>query len=416
MADPIKQMARDDALIDQASERLGATAALVTTTVSGKGNTADTGLLILADMRVDTRRLISVDPPPMRWLVRERIQLGRGFLATGVGGSSKTRLMYHLAIGVAIGQLPWSWEVEQTGKSVLVLTEDTEEDVARTLHHMCDGLGLSQNDRQRVAQSVVLMPLAGFDIKLLAAENSRELIKTPYFTQLEQLVRDEGDVVFVGMDPALSLTSGDEMDQGHQRALGKMADDLAVRTGAAAALVSHATKGSLQQEELSSHASRGGGAITDAVRAEFAMRTMTSQEAVKAGISDLEERKRHVQLVATKGNHLPPCAYVPVWLRRGEYGVLLEAGVEMSGDGERPLTAMQQEVLDVLKEMCAVHVPTLADWRNQCVERGVIKQRPSDAATEQAMKRIVNALRTKGLITQGVGRGVWIPADWDQDT
>ena len=55
----------------------------------------------------------------------------------------------------------------------------------------------------------------------------------------------------------------------------------------------------------------------------------------------MAERKRHVQLVVVKGNHLPPEAFVPLWLRRGDHGLLqpaeLDAAPGYSGDeiGER---------------------------------------------------------------------------------
>ena len=112
--------------------------------------------------------------------------------------------------------------------------------------------------------------------------------------------------MFVGIDPALGVSEGDEASQCDQRALGRMADNLAVRCDCSVLALSHATKGSLQSDELTSHSSRGGGAITDAVRVEYAMRTLTAKEAPKYGINDIAERESYVQLKATKGNRIPP--------------------------------------------------------------------------------------------------------------
>ena len=80
------------------------------------------------DKPVDVSLLLRTHPTPIEWLIPDRIQMGRGILLTGVGGSSKTRAMYHLAIGAAIVKLPWNWKVNTTGKSLLVLTEDTKND------------------------------------------------------------------------------------------------------------------------------------------------------------------------------------------------------------------------------------------------------------------------------------------------
>jgi hypothetical protein len=265
---------------------------------------------------------------------------------------------------------------------------------------------LSPEQQQELYQSVTIYSLAGQDIRLLKSARDNTLVKTDLFYSLQQKIKDLGDVVFVGLDPALSLTDGDELDQGHQRALGKMADDMAVNTGATVVLVTHASKSSLGQDEVSSHTSRGAGAITDAARGEFALRTMTAQEAKKAGIEDIEERKRHVQLVGTKGNALPPAAYVPVWLRRDNFGTLLEADITFDEGGH--ITENDTRALNILKEMSLTCTPTLGDWRTNCLKNGLISDASKDA-TKKAMDRIVRKLSTLGLIKKGHGRGIWLP-------
>jgi len=107
-------------------------------------------------------------------------------------------------------------------------------------------------------------------------------------------------VAFIGIDPALGVSEGDELSQAHQRRLGELVDHVAIRTGACTMLSAHATKGSMSADEVTSHTSRGGGAITDALRGEHVLRNMTGPEAAKLGITDAAERRRHVQLVGTK--------------------------------------------------------------------------------------------------------------------
>lgn len=364
---------------------------------------------------MDTRKMINERPDPIRWVVRDRIQLGRGILITGVGGSSKSRLLYHTAIACAIGHFPWEWEVCEQGKSLLVLTEDTEGDVHRTLWGVCDALKLNQAERELVAENVICYPLAGEDCRLLGADpQTGALVENGLLKGLEDEIKQVGEVKFIGLDPALSLTPGNELDQNHQRSLGKMADNLAVRTGAATALVAHAAKGSLTTAELGSHNSRGGGAITDAVRGEFSMRTMTADEARDAGITDAEERNRHVQLKATKGNHLPPAAFVPIWLRRGDHGVLFAASITMADKKKARHNPKMDDALAVLVRMSAKGATKMADWRAECVKAGIITG-ATDAAQEKAMSRIRNDLMKDGLVVSGVGRGVFLPVA-DADT
>jgi RecA-family ATPase len=74
----------------------------------------------------------------------------------------------------------------------------------------------------------------------------------------------------VGFDPALGITEGDEMNQAHQRRLGELMDRIAIDSGACVMVTTHAARSMLHADELGSHSSRGGGAITDAVRGEYA--------------------------------------------------------------------------------------------------------------------------------------------------
>ncbi|RYU61877.1 AAA family ATPase [Methylolobus aquaticus] len=315
------------------------------------------------DNPYDIRTAMQKPPTGRDWLITERIERGRGILVAGIGGSSKTRLLYHIAIAGAVGYLPWGWTVPKRFKSVLVLTEDTATDVHQIVYHMVDAMGLSESQREAVAESITLFPLAGKRVKFLAF-NGRTLTETEQLEALEAKVEELGDVGFIGIDPAISVTEGDESEQHHQRALANAIDGLGVRTGAAVALVSHASKASINADELGSHNSRGGGALTDGVRGEFAMRTMTAAEASKAGITDVEERKRHVQLCATKGNHLPPAAFVPVWLRRGEHGVLAASDVAMTESASKKPPKAEREadmLVDLLSEKLASVRTNLAD-------------------------------------------------------
>ncbi|MCF8112484.1 MAG: AAA family ATPase [Desulfotignum sp.] len=354
------------------------------------------------DEPMDMRLVIYKKPDTISWLIFERLPLARAIIITGLGGSSKTRLLYILSIGVALRFLPWSWEVEKTGKALLVLTEDTAQDVHRTVYYIARDL--TDDQKQTLSENLIIYPLAGKDTRLMIKTSHGTVEKSPLFFSLQQKIIALGHVSFVGLDPALSVSEGDEMDQSHQRALGKMADDLAVTTGATVALVSHATKGSLSKLELTSHNSRGGGAITDAVRAEYSLRNMTTEEASQAGITDVEERKRLVQLIATKGNALPPSAFVPVWLRRDDFGNLAEADIQMDGKGT--LTDRDMEVLKVHSRIGVFGTPKLADWRAECIKVGLITG-ANENAQKQAMKRVVDKLLKAELIAKGIGRGIY---------
>ena len=178
-------------------------------------------------------------------------------------------------------------------------------------------------------------------------------------------------------------------------------------------VASHAAKSLQAAEEIGSHSSRGSGAITDAVRAEYVLRSMTAAEAKRFGVDDLEQRKAHVQLIPTKGNELPPSAFLPTWLVRGQGGLLSEATlVEIAKDASTAPSPRDIEALDVLKSATAIGTISIGEWGKLCVDAGLI--RGNDAANTKAMQRIRDRLLDAGLITSGIGRGVYIPVDDEQ--
>ncbi len=351
--------------------------------------------------------MLNRPPEPRAWFVKHRLILGRAHVLTGVGGSSKTTLLYHLANAGVIGRLPWDWPVDAIGTALLFLSEDTAQDVHHALADMTHDL--DDAERALLAEKLRIFPLAGEEVRLLSL-SGQALFENARGMGLIEKCQQFKDVRFIGLDPALSLTEGDELSQAHQRYLGQYCDKLAIKTGACVLLVTHSTKASVNAEELTSHQSRGGGGITDAVRGEFVLRTMTAREAAGFGIDDLMERKSHVQLVCTKGNKLPPHAFEPLWLRRGDGGVLMPATLSASQAPDAGPNLIDVQILEILQTLCKKASPTLADWRGECVRLRLIVG-PSDDARKKQMDRTVSRLLAAGMVERGTGRGIYIPAE-----
>ena len=349
--------------------------------------------------------LLDAAPPPRAWFCEQRLLAGRGHLIVGVGGSSKTRALYHLAVGAVLGVLPWAWEVRRTGPAALFLAEDTAADVHHALHAL--GQRLNTEQRQRLAAGLRVFPLAGRHPVLLELQGQALRLTAAYGWLMEQLDALPG-LAFVGLDPALALTEGDELHAAHQRRFGELVDRIGIDTGACTVATAHAAKSIHAADELGSHSARGSGAVTDAVRGEFTLRGMTADEARRYGIGDLSERKALVQLAGTKGNHLPPDAFVPVWLRRGPGGVLEQVELELArataaGPGDRDLRA-----LELLRHLAPRGDVTLRDWRGQCIDAGIIPRQATPPAQEKAMERIRDALRGAAMVGPGAVRGTWV--------
>jgi hypothetical protein len=132
---------------------------------------------------------------------------------------------------------------------------------------------------------------------------------------------------------------------------------------------------------------------------------MTAEEGRRFGIEDKAQRQRYVQLAATKGNGLPPEAFAPVWLERGEHGLLHQVKldqVERGTVGQRELQA-----LDLLRKAHESGETTLRFWRDQCAAAGLLKGSPG--AIEKGMERVRDALLDAGMVSKGSTRGLWIP-------
>jgi hypothetical protein len=347
-------------------------------------------------------------PPPLAWFAHERLLAGRAHLLTGIGGSSKTRLLFHLGIAATIGHTPWGWQIDRTGSAALFLAEDTPDAIHRTIAAIATHSPFTREEREDMAKRLRVFPLAGHDTRLLAAAPGGGLLETEHAAGLIRRCKAIPDLRFIGLDPALALTEGDEMNAAHQRRLGEFVDRLAIETGACVVLVSHAAKALQSADEIGSHTSRGSGALTDAVRGEFTLRTMTAAEARQFGIADIEERKGHVQLVATKGNALPPAAFVPLWLRRAAGGVLELAELAAPEGEAEVLSRRDTDALAILREMTITGTVDLAEWKAECLIRGVLKSGTPESQ-KKAMQRITTALLVHGLIERGLGRGVFIP-------
>lgn len=349
---------------------------------------------------------LDTPPPALHWFAHERLLANRAHLLTGMGGTSKTTVLYHLGIAAVTGRLPWGWQIERTGAALLLLAEDDAANVHRVIANHARHADLSPHERRLIAERLKVFPMAGQACRLLAAGPNGTLHETKEAAGLFALAKRIPELRFIALDPALALTEGDEMSPAHQRRLGELADRLALETGACVVLASHAAKATNQADELGSHTSRGSGAITDAVRGELALRTMTATEARKYGISDTAERKAHVQLTLTKSNAAPPAAFVPVWLKRGTGGLLSVAELAESETGT--IGTRERKALDLLRELSAVEAPQLKDWREACDAAGLLTGR-NEEARKKSMQRILRALMAAGEIEPGMRKGVYAP-------
>ncbi|MCG5528593.1 MULTISPECIES: AAA family ATPase [Halorhodospira] len=67
------------------------------------------------------------------------------------------------------------------------------------------------------------------------------------------------------------------------------------------------------------------------------------------------------------------------------------------------------DALEILRKLHSNGTPLVNEWRQQCQDAGLIAT-SSEEASRKAMNRCIDRLKKQGLVTRGIGRGVWIPS------
>jgi len=357
----------------------------------------------------DISKFLDSNPRPTAWFVEDRLIANRGHILTSVGGTGKTTLLYQLAVGAVIGHVPWDWKINSTGAALLILAEDDYESTHRFIAALSKEL--SDEHREAIRKNLRIFPMAGKSCVLLGNRGNR-LVETDIARGLFELARSIPNLKFIGLDTAMALTEGRELEPTDQRRLGEIVDRLALETGACLLMTTHAAKSLRTQDELETHSSRGSGAITDVMRCEITLRTMTEREASKLGVSR-EERRGYVKVAITKSNSSPLNAYQPILLQRDEAGVF--RGVDIDSLSNKP-SQRALAALDALLEICTSDTGTsMKAWKEQCLSLKVISA-GTTTAQDKSMQRLKAALKGFDLVRDGPKKGTYIPTSFQSES
>lgn len=329
---------------------------------------------------------------------------GRAALITGLGASSKSTLLKELAVAVTTGKTTLGMSVAQPGKAVLVLAEDTAEDAYRSLDAIFRSMNLSDEDMSQVFERLFIFASAGKDCVLVSGDGENTSSR---LTQLIAYIKELGDVRLVGLDPAIALTRGRELDEIAQRDFANSVEKIAIETGAAVIVISHAAKSVQFQHEIGSHASRGSGAITDAFRLEVLMRVMTSKEAKEFRIDEVQ-RYRFVRMQVTKANALSPDLMMPVWLERVSGGALTLANLKL-GSVSKPRAALELffEADAETGELIPMSL-SFAAWKIKASDAGLLTGKNA-SAQDMSARRLHTSVKSAKWIEDS--KGSWKPTD-----
>lgn len=263
------------------------------------------------------------NPPPRRWLLRrpadpqETSALEQGFLPLGKvgmlaagGGAGKTMALAQLAVSVVTGH-PWlghyTVPTESRGSVLLALAEEDAAEVQRRLFEIRRGLGLSAEEWANATRKLLVLPLAGQPVQLIAANEGGKPQVTPLFRELRQRLEEAGvDWKLLVLDP-LSRWGGPETETDNFAAtqfIAAVESLTQVRGTPTVLLAHHTTKAArLGASPNEATAARGASALTDGVR----------------WVANLLKNDASLALSLVKTNYTAPAADCP--LKREEGGL-----------------------------------------------------------------------------------------------
>jgi RecA-family ATPase len=238
------------------------------------------------------------------------------------GATGKTQLLLQLAVSRCLG-LPALGGLfpEAPPESVLFLAAEEQEVVMRQrLHDITNWLVEDGLFPSRMRSEVVdelherlrLFPLSGRDVQLLSEGSYTDSLK--HIGELGFGCR------LVIVDPLRRFHDGDENDSSAMTRLVQGFERIAMDTKAAVLVAHHTNKAAtLNGQGEAQGAARGSSALTDGVRWQANLTSMSAKTATELGLS-VDDAKYLVRFDISKSNYGQPQS--PAWLRRLAGGVL----------------------------------------------------------------------------------------------
>jgi hypothetical protein len=222
-----------------------------------------TGAIASAWVHLDVETFTE-PPPPRRWLLRHPtrdgqpcapatgdglLPLGKTGLLVSDGGVGKTNALLQLAVSIITGR-KWLDHFEigheaRKGRVLLALAEEDSEEVRRRLFEIARAYKLTPDECARVVARIVVLPLAGKDVSMLAygGRDGRLLLASDELVALrERLIANAGEEgwCLIGLDPFARWAPGDaERDNSIATRTVEAFESLLVVPGNPAVLVAH---------------------------------------------------------------------------------------------------------------------------------------------------------------------------------
>jgi hypothetical protein len=231
------------------------------------------------------------------------------------GSTGKSYLALGILADLATGRDILGLDIQESDKSTVYLTLEDPADILANRIHYLGGL-YGGADRLKIQQRMIVESQMGRLLHLVDQDG--------YYSQaiIDCMVNAFTGKRLVILDTLRRFHAGNENDSGHMSTLISCFEQIAQRTGAAVLFLHHVNKSASFNGADAQGASRGSAALTDNIRCQINLVTMSEDDAKDIGVP-LDERKKFVQYVDSKINYKEDLG--AKWLARKSGGVLVEA-------------------------------------------------------------------------------------------
>jgi hypothetical protein len=280
-------------------------------------------------------------PPPLDFVFPGLLAGGVGMVAAP-GGTGKTFLVMRMAISIASARgFAGVWERnEVAGKVVFLAAEDTR----AVLHHRFSDMNVVEAHAGGLDENLVMISLAGRLTDMLNIGKNGKVERGGWYNAIKKLAVGARLLI---LDPIRRYHGCEENDSRHMTVLVQILEEIALETGCAILFTHHTNKqATFHGAGASQGAARGSSALTDGIRWQMNLWTMTKDEAKERNVSDAE-RKQYVCLAMAKSNYIAPGE--DIWLKRQDGGAFIKAEFDTSGTSANSSKAPKRSALGAQK-------------------------------------------------------------------
>ena len=341
-------------------------------------------------------------PPPQRWVFEGVLPLGIVAALVAQGGVGKSQLLMQAGFAVATGiKLAGHWAIGEPGTVLMLCAEDSKGEIHRRVHRIQQQIGASLSPalKKQLEERFLIRSMTGEDALLTQVTRSGEVVRSALTEQLLLTAQQAKDLKLIILDTASRFRGGDENSNLHATRFVQALEYLALNTGATVLIAHHIGKGASNSKETNQDASRGASALTDSIRWQMALTSLTS---TTKGYKGLPPKNRHLYMEAkvVKTNYTAP--QPEVLLLRGDDGYL-----QVTTEPDSSTPAFIQEKLDQISLLSLIEGSAVALTARQIESlHGGVKRELG--ISEKAVRGLLTAARVEGLLEGESGKPVTI--------